>query len=77
MINIWRGRVKPHAAQMLDVVANHRGHWITTEDLARATGIKPGNGHWYAGVASIRDPGLIEQDGARFRLSPFLQSLPG
>lgn len=75
ILGIWRGRVKPHAAAMLDAIARAAGEWIATKQLAAATGIKPGNGHWYSGISSIRDPGLVEQDGDRFRLSGFMRGL--
>jgi hypothetical protein len=76
ILQLWRGRVKPHAAALLDVIAGRRGEWIDTARLANAASMKPGNGHWYSGIAAIRDPGLIEQDGNRFRLSEFVRGLP-
>lgn len=74
IIQVWRARVKPHAGTMLEALARH-GDWLTAGQLSKATSIKPGNGHWYSGISAIRDPGLIEQDGDRFRLTEFVRGL--
>jgi hypothetical protein len=75
VLQLWRGRVKPHAGAMLDAIAR-APEWLTTKQIQAATGIRPGNGHWYSGIAAIRDPGLIVQDRDRFRLSDFVRGLP-
>ena len=76
VIEAWAAKAKAPGGVMLRTIAK-REDWISTEALAeKATNGKFGNGHWYGGVKAIRKPGLIEQDGGRFRLSEFVRALP-
>ncbi|BEV44712.1 helicase HerA-like domain-containing protein [Afipia carboxidovorans] len=72
IVSLWTAKVGAPGDQMLQFIANHRGHQVTTEQMSAAIGTKPGNGYWYKGVKSIRKANLIDQDKGSFRLSAFL-----
>jgi hypothetical protein len=40
-----------------------------TDELAAVLGKKPSGGHWNSGIAVLRNNGLIEVDGRRYRIA--------
>jgi hypothetical protein len=40
---------------------------IDADELAATLGKKPSGGHWNSGIAVLRNYGLIETDGRRYR----------
>jgi hypothetical protein len=40
---------------------------MNAQDLAATLGKKPTGGHWNSGIAVLRNNGLIEADGRRYR----------
>lgn len=72
-LDLWTPKLRAPGAVMLNYIASRRPNDITLQELASAIGLKPGNGYLYGGIAAIRDPGLIEQDGQTFRLSKLLR----
>lgn len=72
IVALWAPRLRAPGPAMLAEIDNRAPNPMTVEQLAAATNFKPGNGYWYGGIAAIRDPGLIVQNGGSFALSPFL-----
>jgi hypothetical protein len=54
---------------MLRTLAALGSGYMTTEELASATGKKPTGGHWNTGIAVLRNNGLIKMDGRRYRIA--------
>jgi hypothetical protein len=40
---------------------------MDADELAAVLGKKPSGGHWNSGIAVLRNNGLIETDGRRYR----------
>jgi len=40
---------------------------MNADELAAILGKKPSGGHWNSGIAVLRNNGLIENDGRRYR----------
>jgi hypothetical protein len=59
---------------MLRTLAAQGERYIDAEELAAAMGKKPSGGHWNSGVAVLRNNGLIETDGRRYRCAALLPS---
>jgi hypothetical protein len=68
----WRAR-KSVAVRSLRVqgvlraLAAHGEAYIDADDLAAILGKKSSGGHWNSGIAVLRNNGLIETDGRRYR----------
>lgn len=71
----WASKVGAPGGPMLQHIGRRAG-WISTDDLAAALNMKPGNGYWYKGAKAIRNANLIEQVNGTFRLSEFVRSAP-
>jgi uncharacterized protein len=64
---LWCGRLPSPAPEMLRTLAAQGERYIDAEELAAAMGKKPSGGHWNSGIAVLRNNGLIETDGRRYR----------
>jgi len=71
---MWCGRLPSPAPEILRALAVQGDHMMDAADLAAALGKKPTGGHWNSGIAVLRNNGLIEADGRRFRASELLRS---
>jgi hypothetical protein len=74
ILAVWSPKLRAPGAVMLEHLAKVRS--CTPDELARATGLKPGNGYWYGGIAAIRDVGLVTADKTRIALAPMLERAP-
>jgi hypothetical protein len=54
---------------MLRTLAAQGERYMNAEELSAAIGKKPSGGHWNSGIAVLRNNGLIETDGRRFRVA--------
>ena len=52
---------------MLRTLAAQGERYVDADELAMTIGKKPSGGHWNSGVAILRNNGLIETDGRRYR----------
>jgi hypothetical protein len=52
---------------MLRTLAAQGERYMDAAELAAVLGKKPSGGHWNSGVAVLRNNGLIEADGRRYR----------
>jgi uncharacterized protein len=64
---LWCDRLPSPAPEMLRTLAARGEAYTDAEELASALGKKPSGGHWNSGVAVLRNNGLIETDGRRYR----------
>jgi uncharacterized protein len=64
---MWCDRLPAPAPEMLRTLAAQGGRTMDAVELATAIGKKPSSGHWNSGIAVLRNNGLIETDGRRFR----------
>jgi hypothetical protein len=51
----------------------HGENYREVADLAAELGNKPSGGHWNSGIAVLRNNGLIEIDGKRYRAAPLFR----
>jgi hypothetical protein len=58
---------------MLRTLAARAEAYTDADDLAAALGKKPSGGHWNSGIAVLRNNGLIETDGRRYRSAPLFR----
>ncbi|HTV87775.1 MAG TPA: hypothetical protein VME41_02055 [Stellaceae bacterium] len=70
---LWCERLPAPAPDMLRALAGQGERYMATEDLAAALGKKPTGGHWNTGIAVLRNNGLIETDGRRYRVAALLR----
>jgi hypothetical protein len=49
--------------------------YIAAEELAAAIGKKPSGGHWNSGITVLRNNGLIEIDGRRYRTATIFRKI--
>ena len=70
---LWCSRLPSPAPEMLRALAAHGTHFLDAEELAAMLGKKPTGGHWNSGIAVLRNNGLIEANGRRFRVSELLR----
>jgi hypothetical protein len=49
---------------------------MDADELAATLGKKPSGGHWNSGIAVLRNNGLIEADGRRYRAAELLREKP-
>lgn len=75
LIALWSPKLRGPGPQMLEHIAIVG--MCTPSALADATGIKPGNGYWYGGIAAIRDVGLVTADKASIALANVLRMARG
>ena len=52
---------------MLRTLGGQGEAYTDADELAAALGKKPTGGHWNSGIAVLRNNGLIETDGRRYR----------
>jgi uncharacterized protein len=64
---MWCGRLPAPAPEMLRTLATQGDAYTDPDELAAALGKKPTGGHWNSGIAVLRNNGLIETDGRRYR----------
>jgi hypothetical protein len=64
---LWCDRLPSPAPEMLRTLAAQGERYMDAEELAAMLGKKPSGGHWNSGIAVLRNNGLIETEGRRFR----------
>jgi hypothetical protein len=62
---LWCGRLP--VPEILRTLAAQGERYIHAGELAAMLGKKPSGGHWNSGIAVLRNNGLIETDGRRYR----------
>lgn len=70
-LDLWCTRLPSPAPQML--LAAQGARFVAADELAQALAKKPTGGHWNSGIALLRNNGLIEADGRRYRAAELLQ----
>jgi hypothetical protein len=66
---MWCDRLPSPAPEMLRTLAAQGERYMEADELAASLGKKPSGGHWNSGVAVLRNNGLIETDGRRYRVA--------
>jgi hypothetical protein len=64
---LWCSRLPTPAPEMLRTLAAQGERYMDADELATILGKKPSGGHWNSGIAVLRNNGLIETDGRRYR----------
>lgn len=64
---MWCDRLPSPAPEMLRTLAAQGERYMDADELAAVLGKKPTGGHWNCGIAVLRNNGLIETDGRRYR----------
>jgi hypothetical protein len=64
---LWCGRLPTPAPEMLRTLAAQGERYMGPDELGAMLGKKPSGGHWNSGIAVLRNNGLIETDGRRYR----------
>jgi hypothetical protein len=64
---LWCSRLPAPAPEMLRTLAAQGERYMDADELAAVLGKKPSGGHWNSGIAVLRNNGLIEIDGRRYR----------
>ena len=64
---LWCDRLPSPAPEMLRALARRGGVYMDADELAAELRKKPSGGHWNSGIAVLRNNGLIEADGRRYR----------
>jgi hypothetical protein len=64
---LWCGRLPAPAPEMLRTLAAQGERYMGAYELGAMLGKKPSGGHWNSGIAVLRNNGLIETDGRRYR----------
>jgi Helicase HerA, central domain len=64
---LWCSRLPAPAPEMLRTLAAQGERYLDADELAAILGKKPSGGHWNSGIAVLRNNGLIETDGRRYR----------
>jgi uncharacterized protein len=64
---LWCDRLPSPAPEILRTLAAQGERYMDAEELATTLGKKPTGGHWNSGIAVLRNNGLIETDGRRYR----------
>jgi uncharacterized protein len=70
---LWCNRLPAPAPEMLRTLAAQGDAYMDADALAAVLGKKPSGGHWNSGIAILRNNGLIETDGRRFRATALLR----
>ena len=76
-LEVWCARLPSPAPQMLRYLAAQGLRFVAAAELADALAKKPTGGHWNAGIAILRNNGLIEVDGRRYRAAELLRLTGG
>lgn len=76
-LELWCGRLPSPAPQMLRYLATQGIRFVDADELAGVLGKKPSGGHWNSGIATLRNNGLIEADGRRYRAAELLRPAAG
>ena len=71
---LWCDRLPSPAPEMLRALAARGERYIDADQLAALLGKKPTGGHWHSGIAVLRNNGLIETDGRRYRTAVLFRS---
>jgi hypothetical protein len=72
-LEVWCARLPSPAPQMLRYLAAQGLRFVAADELADALAKKPTGGHWNSGIAILRNNGLIETDGRRYRAAELLR----
>jgi hypothetical protein len=72
---LWCDRLPSPAPEMLRTLAAQGERYTDAEELAATLGKKSSGGHWNSGIAVLRNNGLIETDGRRYRTAVLLREL--
>jgi hypothetical protein len=64
---LWCDRLPTPAPEMLRTLAAQGERYMDADELAAVLGKKPSGGHWNSGIAVLRNNGLIQTDGRRYR----------
>ena len=64
---LWCSRLPAPAPEMLRTLAAQGERYMDADELAAILGKKPSGGYWNSGIAVLRNNGLIEIDGRRYR----------
>jgi hypothetical protein len=64
---LWCDRLPTPAPEMLRTLSAQGAAYMEADELAAVLGKKPSGGHWNSGIAVLRNNGLIEVDGRRYR----------
>jgi hypothetical protein len=64
---LWCARLPAPAPEMLRILATQGERYTDADELAAMLGKKPSGGHWNSGLAVLRNNGLIDIDGRRYR----------
>jgi hypothetical protein len=70
---LWCDRLPSPVPEMLRTLAAEGERYMDVDELATALGKKPNGGHWNSGIAVLRNNGLIETDGRRYRAAALLR----
>jgi uncharacterized protein len=70
---LWCGRLPSPAPEILRTLAAQGECYMDADELAAALAKKPSGGHWNSGIAVLRNNGLIEADGRRYRTAPLFR----
>jgi hypothetical protein len=70
---LWCDRLPSPAPEMLRTLAALGDAYMDADELAAVLGKKPSGGHWNSGIAVLRNNGLIETDGRRYRTTSLLR----
>jgi hypothetical protein len=66
-LTLWCDRLPSPAPEILRTLAARGDRYMDADELAATLGKKPSGGHWNSGIAVLRNNGLIETDGRRYR----------
>jgi hypothetical protein len=70
---LWCDRLPAPAPEMLRTLAAQGERYMDADELAAMLDKKPSGGHWNSGIAVLRNNGLIETDGRRYRTAVLLR----
>jgi hypothetical protein len=66
---LWCDRLPSPAPEILRTLAGRGEVYMDGDELAAVLGKRPSGGHWNSGIAVLRNNGLIEVDGRRYRIA--------
>ena len=71
---LWCARLPSPAPELLRALAAQGERYIEAGELAALLGKKATGGHWNSGIAVLRNNGLIETDGHRYRTAALFRT---
>jgi hypothetical protein len=71
---MWCDRLPSPAPEILRTLAARGEAYTDADELAGTLGKKPTGGHWNSGIAVLRNNGLIETDGRRYRTAALFRA---